>query len=95
MPIEKPLKDSWRSQTRLVRGGNHRSPHGETSEGLFLTSGYVYDSPEEAEAAFKGEKSRYIYSRYANPTVSMFEERLALVEGARHCVATASGMSAM
>lgn len=95
MPIERPLKDSWRAQTRLIRGGSKRSPHGETSEGLYLTSGYVYESPEEAELAFKGEKSRYIYSRYANPTVSMFEERLALVEGANHCVATSSGMSAM
>lgn len=95
MPIERPLKDSWRAQTRLIRGGSKRSHHGETSEALFVTSGYVYESPEEAEAAFKGEKSRYIYSRYANPTVSMFEERLALVEGAKHCVATASGMSAM
>ncbi|MEQ8666996.1 MAG: O-succinylhomoserine sulfhydrylase [Rhodospirillales bacterium] len=95
MPIDRPTKDSWRPQTRLVRGGQKRSPFGETSEGLFLTSGYVYESPEEAEAAFKGEKSRYIYSRYANPTVSMFEERLALVEGAKHCVATSSGMSAM
>lgn len=95
MPIERPLKESWRPQTRLVRGGATRSPHGETSEGLFLTSGYVYESPEEAEAAFKGDKSRYIYSRYANPTVGMFEQRLALVEGAKHCVATSSGMSAM
>ena len=95
MPIDRPTKDNWRPQTRMVRGGQKRSPFGETSEGLFLTSGYVYESPEEAEAAFKGEKSRYIYSRYANPTVSMFEERLALVEGANHCVATSSGMSAM
>jgi len=95
MPIDKKLNDSWRPQTRLVRGGTHRSANAETSEALFLTSGYVYESPEEAEAAFKGEKSRYIYSRYANPTVGMFEERLALVEGAKHCVATSSGMSAM
>ena len=95
MPIERPLKDTWRAQTRLIRGGSERSPHGETSEGLFLTSGYVYESPEEAEAAFKGEKSRYIYGRYGNPTVNMFEERLALIEGANHCVATSSGMSAM
>lgn len=95
MSIDKPLKDSWRSQTRLVRGGSVRTPHCETSEGLFLTSGYVYESPEEAEMAFDGTKSRYIYSRYANPTISMFQERLALVEGAKHCVATSSGMSAM
>ncbi len=95
MPINKAVQDTWRSQTKLVRGGTHRSPNAETSEGLFLTSGYVYESPEEAEMAFKGDKQRYIYSRYANPTVSMFEERMALMEDAKHCVATASGMSAM
>ena len=95
MAINKPVKDSWRRQTKLVRGGTNRSADGETSEGLFLTSGYVYDSPEEAERAFKGEQDRYIYSRYANPTVAMFEERMALMENAKHCVATASGMSAM
>ncbi|MBT4888961.1 MAG: O-succinylhomoserine sulfhydrylase [Rhodospirillales bacterium] len=95
MAINKTVKDSWRRQTKLVRGGTNRSADAETSEGLFLTSGYVYESPEEAELAFKGEKKRYIYSRYANPTVSMFEERMALMEDARHCVATASGMSAM
>jgi len=95
MAINKPDQDSWRMQTKLVRGGTKRPPDAETSEGLLLTSGYVYESPEEAEMAFKGEKNRYIYSRYANPTVSMFEERMALMEGAGHCVATTSGMSAM
>jgi O-succinylhomoserine sulfhydrylase len=86
---------SWRPATQLVRGGTSRSPFEETSEAIFMTSGYVYPSAEEAELAFKGDKKRYIYSRYANPTQAMFEERLALLEGADYCVATASGMSAV
>ncbi len=81
--------------TELVRGGLTRSPHRETSEALYLTSGYVYESAEQAEAAFKGETDAYIYSRYGNPTVSMFEERLARLEGAEACRATASGMAAV
>jgi len=84
-----------RPQTQMVRGGLTRGPFEETSEALYLTSGYVYPSPEEAEAAFKGEISRYQYSRYANPTVSMFEERLRLLEGAEMCQGTASGMAAV
>ena len=87
--------NNWRKATQLVRGGTMRSPFDETSEAMYLTSGYVYGSPEEAEAAFKGESKRYIYSRYANPTVSMFEQRLALLEGAEFCVGTSSGMAAM
>lgn len=87
--------NNWRPGTQLIRGGTERSAFDETSEGLFLTSGYVYSTAEEAETTFKGEKSRFIYSRYANPTVSMFQERLALLEGAKICVATASGMAAM
>ena len=87
--------NNWRKATQLVRGGMSRSSFEETSEALYLTSGYVYASPEEAEAAFKGETKRYIYSRYANPTVSMFEQRLALLEGAEFCVGTSSGMAAM
>jgi O-succinylhomoserine sulfhydrylase len=85
----------WRPQTEMVRGGLTRSSFDETSEALYLTSGYVYSSAEEAEAAFKGDKDRFVYSRYANPTVSMFEERLRLLEGAEACRATASGMSAV
>ena len=85
----------WRPQTELVRGGLARSPFDETSEALYLTSGFVYGTAEEAEAAFKGDKDRFVYSRYANPTVSMFEERLRLLEGAEACRATASGMSAV
>jgi len=88
-------QSGWRQATRLVRGGTDRSAFDETSEGLFLTSGYVYSSAEEAELAFKGDKKRYIYSRYANPTLSMFEQRLAMLEGAEICVSMASGMAAM
>ncbi len=84
-----------RQQTRLVRGGLTRSAFDETSEAIFMTSGYVYPSPEVAEAAFKGELTHYQYSRYANPTVAMFEERLRLLEGAEACMATASGMAAV
>ncbi|MDP6805024.1 MAG: O-succinylhomoserine sulfhydrylase [Rhodospirillales bacterium] len=85
----------WRLATRLVRGGTLRSNFAETSEGLFMTSGYVYESAEQAEAAFKGEADVYIYSRYSNPTVTMLQERLALLEGAEFCRATASGMAAV
>jgi len=92
---KKPNPDQWRRGTRMVRGGLERSPFDETSEGLFLTSGYVYGTAEEAEQAFTGEKKRYMYSRYANPTVTMFEKRLALLEGADTCVSTSSGMGAV
>ncbi|WP_421884176.1 O-succinylhomoserine sulfhydrylase [Pacificispira sp.] len=85
----------YRRQTELVRGGLDRSQFRETSEGLFLTSGYVYDSAEQAEASFKGETDNFMYSRYANPTVGMFEERLARLEGAEDCRATSSGMAAI
>jgi len=86
---------SWRPATQLVRGGTQRSSFDETSEAIYLTSGYVYSSAEEAEMTFKGEKDRHIYSRYSNPSVKMFEDRLALLEGADICFATASGMAAM
>src|SRR3954447_22000230 len=81
--------------TLLVRGGSERTAYEETSEALFLTSGFVYSSAAEAEAAFKQDGSRYVYSRYRNPTVTMFEERLRLIEGAEACRATASGMAAV
>jgi len=84
-----------REATLLVRGGLERTSFDETSEGMFLTSGYVYGSAAEAEAAFAGEVDRFIYSRYGNPTVAMFEERLRLLEGAEACMATASGMAAV
>ncbi|MBV8889349.1 MAG: O-succinylhomoserine sulfhydrylase [Alphaproteobacteria bacterium] len=81
--------------TLLVRGGSQRSAYDETCEALFMTSGFVYASAAEAEAAFKQDGSRYVYSRYRNPTVAMFEERLRLIEGAEACRATASGMAAV
>ena len=86
---------SWSPETRLVRGGIDRSPHGETSEAMFLTQGYVYETAEAAEARFKGEEPGFVYSRYANPTNRMFEERLALLEGAEACRTTTSGMAAV
>jgi O-succinylhomoserine sulfhydrylase len=86
---------SLRSATRLVHSGTLRSPFGETSEALFLTSGFVYDSAEAAEARFKGEEGGFIYSRFSNPTVSMFERRMAELEGAEAARATASGMAAV
>ncbi|MBK9475659.1 MAG: O-succinylhomoserine sulfhydrylase [Tetrasphaera sp.] len=85
----------WSQQTLAVRGGLARSGFDETAEALFLTSGFVYDSAEQAEAAFKDEIDRFIYSRYGNPTVAMFEERMRLIEGAQACFATGSGMSAV
>ena len=84
-----------RPDTLAVRGGLARSHFDETSEGLFLTSGYVYSSAEEAEAAFKDEIDRFVYSRYGNPTVAMFQERMRLLEGAEACFATATGMAAV
>jgi O-succinylhomoserine sulfhydrylase len=78
-----------------VRGGLLRSNFEETSEALYLTSGYVYESAGAAEKAFTGEIDRYVYSRYGNPTISMFEERLRLLEGAPACFATSTGMSAV
>ncbi|MCH9844922.1 MAG: aminotransferase class I/II-fold pyridoxal phosphate-dependent enzyme, partial [Alphaproteobacteria bacterium] len=81
--------------TILVRGGLTRSNFDETSEALFLNSGYVYESVEQAEASFKQETDHYVYSRYGNPTVDMFQNRLALLEGAQCCFATATGMAAV
>ncbi len=85
----------WDIATRLVRGGLARSPLGETAEALYLTQSFVYDSAEAADARFAGTDPGFVYSRYGNPTVQMFEERLALVEGAEYCRATASGMAAV
>ena len=89
------MSDDWRESTKLVRGGVQRSGFDETAEALYLTSGFVYGSAEEAEAAFAGEHDRYIYGRYGNPTVSVFEERLRLLEGAEACRGVASGMAAV
>jgi O-succinylhomoserine sulfhydrylase len=88
-------RDTLRPDTLAVRGGTVRTPFQETSEALFLTQGYVYSRAADAEAAFAGEADRFLYSRYGNPTVSTFEERLRLLEGAEACYATASGMSAV
>ncbi len=85
----------WRPDTLAVRGGLDRSGFMETSEALYLTSGYVYPSAADAEAAFAGEQDRFVYSRYGNPTVAAFEERLRLLEGAEGATATATGMAAV
>jgi O-succinylhomoserine sulfhydrylase len=92
--VTKKKSGKWRAQTLAVRGGQLRSEFQETAEGLFLTSGYAYDSPGEAEARFKGAEG-YTYTRYGNPTTSMFEARVAALEGAPHARATASGMAAV
>src|ERR1700722_8844180 len=85
----------WRKRTIGVRGGTIRTPFQETSEALFLTSGYAYENAEEAEARFKGEIGGYQYSRYASPTVTMFEEKMAALEGSPVAQATATGMAAV
>ncbi|HEU4550048.1 MAG TPA: PLP-dependent transferase, partial [Rhizomicrobium sp.] len=86
---------NWRRRTLGVRGGLTRSPFQETSEALFLTSGYAYEAAEEAEARFKGEIGGFQYSRFGNPTVAMFEARMAALEGAPVARATATGMAAV
>ncbi|HEY2068873.1 MAG TPA: O-succinylhomoserine sulfhydrylase [Rhizomicrobium sp.] len=86
---------AWRARTQAVRGGQTRTPFQETSEALFLTSGYAYEAAEEAEARFKGTAEGYQYTRFGNPTVTMFEERMAALEGAPVARATASGMAAV
>ena len=88
-------RKEYRAATKLVRGGVKRSANQETAEALFMTSGFVYSSAEEAAAAFRDEADVFVYSRYGNPTVKMFEERLALLEGAESCRATGSGMAAV
>ena len=89
------MKKKFKLDTNLVRGGLTRSNFKETSEAIFLNSGFVYDSAEQAEAIFLGKKKGFQYSRYANPTVEMFEQRLALLDGSEACFATASGMAAV
>lgn len=88
-------KNTWRPATKLIHSGTTRSQFGETSEALYLTQGYLYKSAEAAEARFKGEEDGYIYSRYGNPTVAMFEERMCAMEGAEDARAMASGMAAV
>ncbi len=89
------MSDNWGESTKLVRGGLNRSQHGETAEALYLTSGFCYDSAEIAQARFNGDDEGFVYGRYGNPTVEMFEERLRLLEGAEACYGTASGMAAV
>lgn len=92
---DRSITSKWRPATQAVRGGTARSEFGETSEALFLTSGYAYDCAGDAAARFAGEQAGMTYSRLQNPTVEMLEQRIALLEGAEACRATASGMAAM
>jgi len=94
-PSAEAKTKSWGRATKLVQGGILRSSFGETCEAIYMTSGYVYGSAEEAEAAFANTKPRFIYSRFSNPTVQMFEERMTLLEGAEAARATATGMAAV
>ena len=94
-PPDRPDPRTWRPDTMAVRGGLDRSHFDETAEALYLTSGYVYGSAAEAAAAFSGETPRYTYSRVRNPTVTMLEQRVALLEGAEGAWATATGMAAV
>jgi len=92
---DRSITSKWRPATQAVRGGTARSEFGETSEALFLTSGYAYDCAGDAAARFAGDQAGMTYSRLQNPTVEMLEQRIALLEGAEACRATASGMAAM
>jgi len=89
------MTDGWRMRTRMIHDGGERTPLGETSEALFLTSGFVYERAEDAEARFAERDPGYQYSRVANPTVDAFERRMALLEGAEDAAATATGMAAV
>ncbi|MBC2858375.1 O-succinylhomoserine sulfhydrylase [Stappia sp. 28M-7] len=88
-------RHGWHPETTLVHGGTTRSPFGETSEAMFLTQGFVYATAEAAEARFNGDDPGFVYSRYSNPTVAMFENRIAALEGAEAARGTASGMAAV
>lgn len=92
---DRSITSQWRPATQAVRGGTWRSEHGETSEALFLTSGYTYESAQIVADRFTGDAQGMTYSRLQNPTVAMLEERIALMEGAEACRAQASGMAAM
>ena len=84
------ITKNWKPATLAIRGGTARSDFGETSEAIFMTSGYSYENAEEAAARFRGDKPGMTYSRLQNPTVEMLEKRIALMEGAESCRATAS-----
>jgi O-succinylhomoserine sulfhydrylase len=94
IPMAEDPRD-WQQETKLVRGGLARSPYGEISEAIFLTQSFAYDSAAAADKRFSGEEPGFIYQRFGNPTTQMFEDRLALLEGAETCRATASGMAAV
>ena len=90
------MKKDWNKRTKLVHGGTRRSQYNEVSEAIFLTQGFVYDTAESAESRFlEAGPDEFIYARYGNPTIAMFEERIALLEGAEDAFATASGMAAV
>jgi O-succinylhomoserine sulfhydrylase len=93
--FNRDITSKWRPATQAVRGGTMRSEHGETSEALYLTSGYTYDDAETVAARFAGDEQGMTYSRLQNPTVAMLEERIALMEGAEACRTQATGMAAM
>ena len=93
--MNRAITSKWRPATQAIRGGTWRSEHGETSEALFLTSGYTYDDAATVAARFAGDETGMTYSRLQNPTVEMLEERIALMEGAEACRAQATGMAAM
>ncbi|WP_137679588.1 trans-sulfuration enzyme family protein [Aurantiacibacter suaedae] len=93
--LDRSQTSSWRPATRAVRSGTWRSDHGETSEALYLNSGYSYDSAQEVADRFAGEAEGMVYSRFQNPTIAMLEERIAAMEGAEACKVQASGMAAM
>ena len=90
------MTDTWNPRTKAVHGGTRRSQYGEVSEAIFLTQGFVYDTAEAAQARFlQAGEDEFIYARYGNPTVKMFEDRIAGLEGAEDAFATASGMAAV
>jgi O-succinylhomoserine sulfhydrylase len=95
MSTDPRFHPAWRPSTVLVHGGQTRSQFGETAEALYLTSGFVYDSAEQAEATFAGTEQHFQYSRFGNPTIAMLESRLAAIEGAEACRCTATGMAAV
>ena len=95
MTVKRDVKKTWKAATKLVHAGQTRSQFKETSETIYMTSGYVYESAEEAEAAFDNSQPRFVYSRFGNPTVAMFESRMAAIEGAEAARATSSGMAAV
>ncbi len=92
---KKENQRNWKTATKLVRGGTLRSNFGETSEAIFMNSGFCYESAETAESRFNGQAPGFVYSRYSNPSLAMLEERLALLEGAEQCCVVASGMAAV